>query len=131
MVHYVYVVGSPDNNFTPLKIGIADDVNKRLSSLQTGCPIELVALAAFAFRGKAAAATAESMAHMHFARRRARGEWVAVPFWEIERYLLDLKVEYKGRFGPERDTAKHCFSNSHLYKSLWTQRRQAAPPNRK
>jgi hypothetical protein len=54
------------------KIGITNDINSRLSSMQTGCPYNLFAFKAYETK---APATIEKMLHIFFNKKHVRGEW--------------------------------------------------------
>jgi DNA-binding XRE family transcriptional regulator len=70
----VYVAGSDEG---PKKIGIADDVAKRLCSLQGASPYPLKVIYAQKFSAWAAGMV-ERKAHQALADRRMRGEWFDV-----------------------------------------------------
>lgn len=56
----------------PIKIGVTQDVDQRLSRLQVGCPIELTLLASiYVDDGE----KLEADLHRRFATSRIRGEW--------------------------------------------------------
>jgi hypothetical protein len=63
-----------------VKVGIADKVAIRLSSLQTGCPYELRLLASW--RSECAERD-ESRLHSLWKRYEVRGEWFNVPAGEL------------------------------------------------
>jgi len=65
---WVYVIGSPV--VRPVKIGVSDDPEKRLSDLQTGSPVPLVLL--WQVHG---GQRLEAMLHERFATYRTHGEW--------------------------------------------------------
>lgn len=74
MISFVYVIGCTDN---PVKVGYADRVETRLSTLQIGNPNELKIL------GKVVvpwdkAARVEYLAHEMLAEHHRRGEWFNV-----------------------------------------------------
>lgn len=71
----------------PVKIGLADNTQGRLRTLQVGCPYELRVLAAAAGGLKR-----EKAYHAQFAARRLRGEWFErCP--EIEAEIERLKAQ--------------------------------------
>lgn len=60
----------------PVKIGRARRVGHRLDRIQTGCPEEIVLLAAIECReGQMVASELEARLHREFADIRIRGEW--------------------------------------------------------
>jgi hypothetical protein len=68
----------------PIKIGISDDLPRRLSKMQADCPFEMIVL------GIMPGGVEEEMAlHERFSAFRIRGEW----FWparELANYVSDL-----------------------------------------
>ena len=68
---YVYLIRS--QKFT--KIGIAHDVESRLSQLQTGNPWPLEVIVCFYFQD---AASVERVLHQKFELARGRGEWFSL-----------------------------------------------------
>jgi hypothetical protein len=87
MDSYVYFVGCADVEL--VKIGRAKDVQKRLVTLQIGCPLELRLLAAFG-----GGISSERILHQRFAEDRARGEWFRRSrlLDELIRFVQDLRV---------------------------------------
>jgi hypothetical protein len=74
MDRLIYIVGVGDN---PVKIGIADNMAKRLSSLQTGCPDPLTVHRVYRSEFSLAP-TIEARAHLLLAEHHRRGEWFNV-----------------------------------------------------
>lgn len=70
----VYIIGIEDN---PVKVGIADDVDKRLAGLQIGCPEELILHHAVKVP-EAIAKDVEAAAHKELRAHHRRGEWFNV-----------------------------------------------------
>jgi hypothetical protein len=66
------------------KIGVANDLESRLASLQTGNPYPLVVLACFEFPN---AGIVERALHQAFASVRSRGEWFALGGADLESLL--------------------------------------------
>ena len=58
-----------------IKIGVANNVEDRCSTLQTGCPYKLEILAVMKFSDKKKAYNAESTLHRLFKKNRIYGEW--------------------------------------------------------
>jgi hypothetical protein len=82
----IYVIGASES---PVKIGLATDLNQRLMVLQIGNPDPLVChhfVRVPAFRAKAV----ESAAHLAFQDRHRRGEWFDVDWREAAAFLSDL-----------------------------------------
>lgn len=82
MIRTVYIIG-PAGSDTPVKIGVSDDVTKRLSSLQIGSPVELVLHHALHYPA-AFAQRIESAAHKALEQYHRRGEWHDVPAGEAK-----------------------------------------------
>jgi hypothetical protein len=72
---HIYVIGEKDG---PYKIGIADNTENRLSSLQTSNPRKLEVFLSVDV-DKRAARDAERIAHAHVAKTAIRGEWFSCP----------------------------------------------------
>lgn len=72
----VYVVGWQESG--PCKIGITDNLDKRLKQLQTGCPYKLVAFQTFPLFNKELTKKLESMAHERLGAFRMQGEWFSL-----------------------------------------------------
>lgn len=70
----VYVIGAPGH---PVKIGIAADVTKRLSTIQTGCPERLKVYLFLGVKPGTARAI-EQECHRRLAAHRQTGEWFAM-----------------------------------------------------
>ena len=72
----VYVIVS---DYGPIKIGVSDDVEKRLSQIQDGSFATLQIYDYWWLVDSKIAMRLERSAHDHFAERRVRGEWFSVP----------------------------------------------------
>jgi len=72
---YVYVIGADFNS--PVKIGVASDVSKRLERLQSGNPVTLSVL--WQSAPLADAYSLERYMHKHYAEYSVRGEWFSIP----------------------------------------------------
>lgn len=64
-----------------VKIGIANDVENRIASLQTGNPIELKVMSCFEFQNSS---LVERVLHQKCASQRVRGEWFDLSTHEVE-----------------------------------------------
>jgi predicted GIY-YIG superfamily endonuclease len=74
--HYtIYLIGS-DNS--AIKIGYASNIKKRLASLQTGSPHELIVLWEFTGLTETEARKIERAAHEALKAKRLKGEWFDV-----------------------------------------------------
>ena len=91
---FVYIIKNPLND--TVKIGVAQDVQKRLQQLQTGAGVELELLYQSVVCSNAY--SIESDVHSHFADYRTFGEWYKVPVDEaidyLERQRFILRSEY-------------------------------------
>lgn len=58
-----------------IKIGVANNVEDRCSTLQTGCPYKLEIIAVMKFSDKKKAYNAERTLHRLFKKNRIYGEW--------------------------------------------------------
>lgn len=70
---FVYLVTEGTNQ----KIGVAQDVEKRVIGMQTSCPYELRIVATYA-PTKLAAFDLEKVLHSHYAPNRLKGEWFSI-----------------------------------------------------
>lgn len=68
------------------KIGKANDMKKRIKTLQTGCPVPIEAV--FAIESQSAG-TLEALAHQKFAEHRVLGEW-----FEFDEAVLQSCIEF-------------------------------------
>lgn len=71
---HVYFVQAGDE-FGPVKIGITNNIKKRLEMLQTGSPVKLRCLSLIDFESEPRAREAESSLHEMFDDLRLEGEW--------------------------------------------------------
>ena len=72
-IKFVYLI----TEGTSQKIGVAQDVEKRLIGMQTSCPYELKIVAAYA-PTTLSAFDLERTLHLHYARNRLKGEWFSI-----------------------------------------------------
>lgn len=76
---YVYLIGNLEYGF--VKIGYSNDPNKRLKSLQTGCPFDISILDVFE-----GGPDVEKSLHKRYRRYSTRGEWFKVE-GELKDYI--------------------------------------------
>lgn len=69
---YLYVMG-PDNG--PYKVGIADDVYRRQTSVQTGSPVDIIIHSLAKAVDRYSAENIEQLIHAELRPYLARGEW--------------------------------------------------------
>ncbi len=114
MENYIYCVREQalrENESVYFKIGHANDLDRRKSSMQTANPRPLrVVFVLGPFLDRDEAEDIESQAHKLLAEHRVRGEWfdtnpLAVPeFWEwIDAQILPLCVHEKSAIPRSRD----------------------------
>lgn len=79
-VCYVYVIGmrEGDTVLPYSKIGIAQNIKRRLEGMATSSPFDLFCAYSHACESRKLALDAESVAHKHLDRFRVRGEWFAI-----------------------------------------------------
>jgi hypothetical protein len=90
---YVYVLGGFNlrGEVKALKIGVTDDVERRIKELQTGQILEIRMIAAWDARSRKQAFAAESEAHARYKKAQMRGEWFrphilrSLPYWMSDR----------------------------------------------
>lgn len=70
---YIIVCGDGDSTFA--KVGLSGDPDKRLSSLQTGCPLRIHSMYVSRLPTRYHAMAAEAAIHSKMSRFRTRGEW--------------------------------------------------------
>ena len=83
---HVYVISEASVD-RPIKIGVAANVDLRLSGLQGGNHRQLVVRATLLFRSWNVAYKAEQRAHVNFATARMRGEWFDLAATDAEEWL--------------------------------------------
>jgi len=72
---FVYFIKAGSNDHSPIKIGVAVDVARRLQELQVGNHEELHIMAAIKALGEDHAYWIEKSLHKFFKSDRIRGEW--------------------------------------------------------
>lgn len=81
-MQYLYLIQCKANQFfTHYKIGIANDVQTRLATLQTGNPFELELIECYGFEN---AEIVERAIHQAFKKQRIRGEWFELNSHQVE-----------------------------------------------
>lgn len=90
---YLYVLVEKDTS-RPIKIGIAEDIDKRLQALQTGNHRELAVLHQYLFHTRRGARRAEELSHAHFASALLRGEWFDVEAADADRFIRTAFAEW-------------------------------------
>ena len=91
---FVYVIENSDNG--AIKIGVANDPEKRLAQLQTGSVSELCLVYQSYICSNAF--NIESQVHQHFRDKHIRGEWYAVSKDDVIAYLEQQNFVLKSEF---------------------------------
>ena len=87
---YVYFIQLGQSG--PIKIGVANDVDSRLMTLQTANPSKLTAIAKIGCKSKTDAYMLEKDLHRKFSHLRQKGEWFNP---RLIKKLKDICDEYK------------------------------------
>lgn len=91
---FVYVIKNPLNE--TVKIGVAHDVEKRMSQLQTGAGVELELI--YQSMVCSNAFSIERDVHAHFEQYRTFGEWFKVSPTEVIDYLENQRYVLKSEY---------------------------------
>ena len=83
----VYFLGEDDNGCSPIKVGVAKDIGRRKSDLQTGNPLELKLLG---WITSADDFETERDLHRRLASRRGRGEWFYIEPADVLPFLMEV-----------------------------------------
>lgn len=83
---YVYII-QQDSKEKHIKIGVAEDVNKRVSSLQTASPYKLEVIAKITATDRNHALYMEKGFHERFKKYRLTGEWFTN---DVLRYMSEI-----------------------------------------
>ncbi len=75
MSYYVYFIQAENKPFSPIKIGVTNNLDKRLGALQTGNHDELNILGVQKFRSQDAMFDQERYLHRRFKKYNVHGEW--------------------------------------------------------
>lgn len=82
--NYVYVIGAT-GGLGPVKVGITNDLERRLSQIQSGSPVKLSVIYYLRLATTANVRGIEQAVHRELARDHAHGEWFnvsAVSAWD-------------------------------------------------
>ncbi|THD06121.1 GIY-YIG nuclease family protein [Rhodanobacter lindaniclasticus] len=87
---YVYMMGAFNlkGEVKTVKIGVSNDLNKRIAQLQTGQILEIKLIAAWHTNSRAKAFAVESDMHRKLASKCMRGEWFYP--WVIESAMYTI-----------------------------------------
>ncbi len=86
----VYFIGEEDSGYCRVKIGVAKDIEKRRTNLQTGNPSAIQLLG---WINTEAAFDLERQLHRHFETTRVRGEWFAIEPADIQPILMRAAID--------------------------------------
>lgn len=93
---YVYFIRECIGDLAPVKIGIADDIDKRMQELQIGNSRRLVLAAKLGPFTRARAFDIEMKMHSKFHKHRIRGEWftgvVLKQMYRIQEDVVDVDI---------------------------------------
>lgn len=87
--YFLYAVSCPSLDGGIIKIGIADNVEKRVRSLQTGCPYPIKVMALWRYDEAWHARHAEKACHDRFKKLNTHGEWFRVNLVSIIWFLRE------------------------------------------
>ncbi|MDH4263942.1 MAG: GIY-YIG nuclease family protein [Spirochaetia bacterium] len=94
----------------PIKVGVANNVDERLSTLQTGCPIKLIFIHKFNVDGNDMQAyNIESHIHKILKKQRIYGEWFFLR-WYVDQILKTDQFNVKEIFSFNR-VQKYLFES--------------------
>ena len=72
---FVYFIRCGRKNGSPIKIGVANNIDKRMADLQIANPYELSLVLSFEFDSRKHAEMVEKKIHRFFKSQHIRGEW--------------------------------------------------------
>ncbi len=87
---FVYVIRAGTGSKSPIKVGVADNVQKRLKQLQTGNPKQLFLVMHFECNDRAHAFRLEKTIHDILKGQRLFGEWFSVSRSNVMKLLNNL-----------------------------------------
>lgn len=94
LVYGVYFIYCGDKESSPVKVGVTSDIERRVSSLQTGNPYQLICKAFIPCDSKEQSYRLESFFHRQFRKNRMVGEWFRL-------HHVDMKMLLKRFNGRE------------------------------
>ena len=80
----LYVLTFAHGDKVIAKVGISNNVRRRVESVQVGCPFAISGVYSGRLRSRRAALAAECAAHSRLSRYRTRGEWFSFPLGLVE-----------------------------------------------
>lgn len=114
MITHLYIVKSGTLKNAPVKIGVAVNVEKRITELQTGNPSELILMYKIPMNSRAHAYSVEARLHREFKRHCILGEWFrarVVHKINVKELLQDRAHE---KLYDENDLEMVCEANQHI-----------------
>jgi predicted GIY-YIG superfamily endonuclease len=89
---YVYFIKCCDEKGF-IKVGVADDVERRCDTLQIGSPYKLIILAKMKCKSRKEAYRTENDIHRYFKKSRLRGEWFSSIDMKSSAEFFNRKLE--------------------------------------
>lgn len=93
MSYYVYLIQSGKGKNKPVKIGIARNVERRISELQIGNPETLQLIAKILCNSKSHAHSLEYKLHKYFWRSHINGEWFNGRYVNLKNALSRMNID--------------------------------------
>ena len=90
MGYGVYFIQCGEGKGAPVKIGVTSDLEKRIESLQTGCPYILSCKALIPCHDKKQAFKLEKHLHNRFKKNRLTGEWFRLHGFNLKKILNEF-----------------------------------------
>lgn len=109
---FVYLIGIEDQRLlgsSPLKVGIAQNLNARLSGMQTSTPLKLRRHGSWKYPNILVARRFEQAFHNAFKKQRVSGEWFEITVEEARATLDRFHEDYVMRKEPEKSSESEAF----------------------
>jgi len=115
----VYIIRTPAVHLAASfhKIGVANDLSKRMQSIQTGCPLKIALVGTLKCKSRAQAFDIERRLHLFHDQYKTHGEWFAlhgswaealdrlVKEWPISNDLEEILSRRESRVGESNPNA--------------------------
>ena len=114
MITYLYIIRAGLSLSDPVKIGVANNIEKRLDAMQTGNHKELVILYKIPMNSREHAFSTEKRIHSQFRKQNIRGEWFrsrVLSKIKIKELLSERNHE---KLFDENDLEMICEANKHI-----------------
>ena len=121
MTCYVYIIQSGEGKNPPIKIGVANDPEKRMSELQTGSPFLLRLKAKILCDSRKKAYELESWLHGRFSNVNINGEWFWSKGCNLKRAFDTWNSFTNGEVEYKKTSAAHSYGvkSKQDVKRLW------------